>query len=349
MRLHLISLRTLKPRKLALAAAAAAAALGLAACGEKRDTLSAPAAQAQPLNLMLDWFPNADHVGLYEALANGDFRNAGLDVHVHIPSDPATPLQLLAAGKVDVAVSYEPQLMLARDQGEPLVAIGAIVQRPLTSIVSIGSEHITSPAQLKGKRVGDAGIPYQRAYLTTILKRAGVRSSSVKEVDVGANLVPAMLSGRVDATLGAYWNYEAIELRQAGRRANVIHMERVGVPTYDELVLVVREDELATMTNELRRFVQALGRGYEAVRANPGAGVDALVRANPSLSHKLQLASVTATLSSFFPSDSRLPWGWQDGSQWAAYGRWMLREHLIHNAAAVANASTNQLLAGQGP
>ncbi len=324
-------------------------ALMLTACGAKHDTLTPTAHQAQPLNLMLDWFPNADHVGLYEALANGDFRNAGLDVHVHIPSDPATPLQLLAAGKVDVAVSYEPELMLARERGEPLVAIGAIVQRPLTSIVSVGSEHITSTAQLKGKRVGDAGIPYQHAYLTTILKHAGVPASSVKEVNVGANLVPAMLSGRVDATLGAYWNYEAIELRQAGKRPNVIHMERVGVPTYDELVLVVREDEIADMANQLRRFVQALGRGYQAVRSDPQAGVDALVRANPSLSHKLQLASVKATLSSFFPSNPKLPWGWQNASQWTAYGKWMLREHLIHNQATVANASTNQLLAGQGP
>src|SRR5205085_3037091 len=115
------------------------------------------------------------------------------------PTDPATPLQLLEAGKVDVAVSYEPELMLARDKGAPLVAIGAIVQRPLTSIVSLGAKHITSPAQLRGKRVGDAGIPYQHAYLTSILQHAGVSQGSVKEVNVGDNLVPAMLSRRVDA------------------------------------------------------------------------------------------------------------------------------------------------------
>jgi putative hydroxymethylpyrimidine transport system substrate-binding protein len=334
---------------MAAIAAALTAALALAACGEKKDSLTPAAAQAQPVNLMLDWFPNADHVGLYEGLANGDFRNAGIAVHVRIPSDPATPLQLLAAGKVDVAVSYEPELMLARDKGEPLVAIGAIVQRPLTSIMSLGSKHITSPQQLRHKRVGDAGIPYQQAYLSTILGQAGVPPASVKETNVGANLVPAMLSGRVDATLGAYWNYEAIQLRQAGKHPNVIHVENVGVPTYDELVLVVRENELANRTNLLRRFVQALGRGYAAVRANPQAGVDALVRANPSLSPRLQLASVNATLSSFFPTSTGVPWGWQSQSQWNAYGEWMLRHHLISSAATIANASTNQLLAGQGP
>jgi putative hydroxymethylpyrimidine transport system substrate-binding protein len=336
-------------RKLALLAGVLAATLAVAACGEKKDQLTPTASDAQSLNLMLDWFPNADHVGLYQALASGAFAKAGLNVHVRIPADPATPLELLAAGKVDVAVSYEPELMLARDKGEPLVAIGAIVQRPLTSIVSLGSKHITSPAQLRGKRVGDAGIPYQHAYLQTILQRAGVPPASVKEVNVGDNLVPAMLSGRVDATLGAYWNYEAIQLQQAGKRPNVIHVENAGVPDYDELVLVTREDEIASKTNELRRFVQALGRGYELVRADPQAGVSALVQANPSLSPKLQLASVKATLPWFFPASPHEPWGWQNQTQWTAYGEWMLHHHLITNPATVVAASTNQLLAGQGP
>jgi len=336
-------------RKLALVTGVLAMLVGLSACGEKSDTLSASRTPAQSLNLMLDWFPNADHVGLYEALANRDFSQAGLDVHVQVPSDPATPLQLLAAKKVDVAVSYEPELMLARDRGEPLVAIGAIVQRPLTSIVSLGSKHITSPAQLRAKRVGDAGIPYQHAYLTTILAHAGVSPGSVKEVNVGDNLVPAMLSGRVDATIGAYWNYEAIQLRQQGRRANVIHVENAGVPTYDELVLVAHESTVANQANLLRRFVQALGRGYAAVRADPQAGVAALVRANPSLQTKLQLASVKATLPWYFPTEANRPWGWQNPRQWTAYGKWMLDRHLISNPAAVADASTNQLLAGQGP
>ena len=172
------------------------AALALAACGEKKDTLTPAAAQTQPLNLMLDWLPNADHVGLYAALADGDFTQAGLAVHVHVPTDPATPLQLLAAGKVDAAISYEPELLLARDAGEPLVAIAAIVQRPLTSIVSLGSKHITTPRQLRGKRIGNAGIPYQEAYLKTILARAAVAARTVKEVNLGAKHVPPMVAGR---------------------------------------------------------------------------------------------------------------------------------------------------------
>ena len=330
---------------LAILVSAAAASLALAACGEKKDVLAPTSSQS--LNVMLDWLPNADHVGIYQALAEGDFAHAGLTVRLQEPSDPAAPLQLVAAGKVDIAISYEPELLLARDRGEPLASIAALVQRPLTSIVSLGARHIRTVAQLRGKRVGDAGIPYQHAYLTTILARGGVPASSVREINVGDNLVPAMLAGRVDATLGAYWNVEAVQLSQMGKRPNVIRMDQVGVPTYDELVLVARESTIAAKADQLRRFVQALARGYQAVRADPQAGVASLVRANPSLDAKLQQASVAATLPAFFPPPGQ-PWGWQDPGQWSAYGQWMLSQHLISNPAAATDASTNELLAGQG-
>jgi putative hydroxymethylpyrimidine transport system substrate-binding protein len=339
-------------RRIVALAAAAALALGLAAvlagCGEKQEAVKGSASSSQAFTLMLDWFPNADHVGIYQALAEGDFAKAGLDVHVQVPSDPAAPLRLLAAGKVDAAISYEPEVLLARNQNLPLVSVGALVQKPLTSIVSIGSRHITSPAKLKGKRVGDAGIPYQHAYLTTILARAGLPESSVKEINVGDNLVPAMLAGRVDATLGAFWNYEAIQLAGLRKHPSVIHMEQVGVPTYDELVLVVRRNTIINHPDLVRRFVQSLARGYESVRRDPQAAVGNLVHASSGLDPKLQLASVNATLAAFFPSSSTHPWGWQDPKQWAAYGQWMLSHHLISSVNAVLDASTNELLAGQG-
>lgn len=335
-------------RTAALAACAVLAALALAACGEKHDTLTPQPADAQSLSLMLDWLPNADHVGIYAAQARGDFARAGLDVHIRAPTDPASPLQMVESGRVDVAVSYEPQLMLARNQGATVLGIGALVQRPLTSIISIGAKHITTAADLRGKTVGTAGIPYQKAYLDTILRHVHVPVRSVKQVNVGSDLVPSMISKRVDATLGGYWNYEAIQLRQQHRNPNVIHVEHAGVPTYDELVFVTTEKFFADHTNELRRFVQAVGRGYQSVRADPAAGIKALDAANPSLNPKLQAAAVRATLPAFFPTGNH-PWGWQDQTQWNAYGKWMLDHHLITEPSAAAAASTNQLLAGQGP
>ena len=186
-------------------------ALALSACGVKQDVIST--AKTKSFTVMLDWFPNADHAALYSAIAHGDFRAVGLDVQPVVPSETAEPLKLLAAGKVDMAISYEPELLLARDQGLKLVSIGALVQRPLTSIIALPGAHVSSVADLAGKTVGTAGIPYQAAELRTALQSAGVNPASVKEVNVGFNLVPAMLSGKVAATLGGYWNYEAIQLR----------------------------------------------------------------------------------------------------------------------------------------
>ncbi len=330
-----------------LIAVLAVLSLTLAACGEKKNALAPSPGSAQPFTVMLDWFPNADHVGIYEALANRDFSNAGLDVHVQVPSDPATPLRLLAAGKVDAAISYEPEVLLAREQGLQVVSVAAIVQEPLTSIVSLASKHITDPSRLRGKRVGDAGIAYQHAYLTTILQHAGVPTGSVKEINVGANLVPALLSGRVDAVLGAYWNYEAIQLAQMHKRTNVIRMDQVGVPDYNELVVAVRASTIVNHPDLVRRFVQALARGYRSARSDPAAAVQNLVKANSGLDPKLQLASVRATVPAFFPTGPH-PWGWQDPAQWNAYGNWMLSHHLISNPNDPIGASTNELLAGQG-
>jgi putative hydroxymethylpyrimidine transport system substrate-binding protein len=335
-------------RRLLALSALALIPVALAACGEKQESINPSHGSTQSLTLMLDWLPNADHVGIYQALADGDFGKAGLDVHVEVPSNPASPLQLLDAGKVDAAISYEPELLLARNQNQPLVSVAAIVQEPLTSIVSVGSKRIKTPSQLKGKRVGDAGIPYQSAFLTTILSHAGVPAGSVKETNVGANLVPAMLSGSVDATLGAYWNYEAIQLAQLGKRPNVIRVDRAGVPTYDELVLVVRQSTLVNHPDEIRRLVQAMARGYQSARSDPAAAVANLVHANPGLQPKLQAAAVDATLPAFFPSNTSLPWGWQDPTQWNAFGQWMMANHLISNPNAVTDASTNEELAGQG-
>ena len=184
------------------------------------------------------------------------------------------------------------------------MSVGALVQKPLTSLMSVGKDAIRAPEQLRGKRVGTAGIPYQSAYLETILRTAGVDPSSVKETNVGFGLVPAMLSGKVDATLGAFWNYEGVDLERRKKDPVILRMEDLGVPTYSELVLVVRRRDLDQDFGGLvRRFVQATGKGHEALREDPAAGIDALLEADPGLDRGLQEAVVDATLPVFFPED----------------------------------------------
>jgi putative hydroxymethylpyrimidine transport system substrate-binding protein len=340
-----ISRRTHHVIRRTIAAIAVIALLGIAACGEKDEPAGGGAADR--LTLMLDYFPNADHAGIYAAQASGAFRQAGLDVDVKTPSDPAAPLKLLAAGKVDVAISYEPEVLLARDRGLDVVSIGAVVQKPLTSIMSLASKRIRTPEDLEGKRVGTAGIPYQSAYLRTILDRAGVDAGSVREVSVGFNLVPAMLSKKVDATLGAFWNYEGVQLAREGKHPRIIRMEQAGVPVYDELVLVARRDALSgERREELHRLLVALGRGHRSAREDPEAAVDALVRAAPDLDKGLQLASLQATLPVMFPPEGR-PWGWQDPAAWRAYAAWMKARGLLERTPVASAAMTNDLLAGQ--
>jgi putative hydroxymethylpyrimidine transport system substrate-binding protein len=337
-----------RSRSALLAAACAAGLIALTGCGTKQDALSAPA--AKPFTVMLDFFPNADHAALYSAIARGDFRAVGLDVQPEAPAEPAEPLKLLAAGRVDMAISYEPELLLARDQGLKVVSIGALVQRPLTSIIALPAKHVASVADLAGKRVGTAGIAYQAAELRTALEHAGVAPGSVRETNVGFNLVPAMISGKVDATVGGFWNYEAIQLRLAHKRPTVIPVDQAGVPTYDELVLVVREDEARTRGVDLRAFLQALTRGEREVRADPVAASTLLVKANPSLEPKLQLESIKQTLPAAVPADTSKPYGWQDPTAWAAFGAWMFSHKLLSHDPSTGGLPpfTNEFLPGQG-
>jgi putative hydroxymethylpyrimidine transport system substrate-binding protein len=329
------------------AGAALALALGLAACGTKQETITAAA--AKPFTVMLDWFPNADHAALYTGIARGDFRAVGLDVKPVVPAETAEPLKLLAAGKVDMAISYEPQLLLARDQGLKLVSIGALVQRPLTSIIALPEAHVASIAQLAGKTVGTAGIPYQAAELHAALEHAGVDPAKVREVDVGFDLVPAMLSGKVAATLGGYWNYEAVQLRLMHKHPLVIPVNEAGVPSYDELVLVVRESEARTDGVDLRAFMQALTRGQKQVRADPAAAAKLIVKANPAAEERLQLASIEQTLPATQPADGSDPYGWQEPSAWASFAEWMLSHGLLrHSPDTGLPPFTNEYLPGQG-
>jgi putative hydroxymethylpyrimidine transport system substrate-binding protein len=317
----------------------------LAGCGEKEDVLEPRG--SKHVELMLDYFPNADHAGIYAAQAGGHFEQAGLDVAIRQPPDPAAPIKQVAAGRVDLAISYEPEVLRARDQGLPVISVGAIVQKPLTSIISLPEAGIRDPADLEGKTVGTAGIDYQSAYLRTILLEAGVPPRTVKERNVGFSLTPALLTGRVDAVLGAFWNYEGTELRLRGKRPRIIRMEDAGVPTYNELVLVANKRTLERDAEKLRAFIGALSRGTRDLREDPDRAIDGLLEANPDLDPELQRAVVEVTLPLFFPPRGR-PFGWQDPRQWDAFSAWMKDNRLLERPPDADASFDNELLPGSG-
>jgi putative hydroxymethylpyrimidine transport system substrate-binding protein len=329
---------------LALAAAVLASVVLVAGCGAKKERTE-PGGLV-PFELMLDYFPNADHAAIYAAQSQGYFKQAGLDLKIRKPNDPSVPIKQVAAGRVDLAISYEPELLRARDDGLSVISVGALVQKPLTSIISLDKPAITRASQLAGKKVGTAGIDYQTAYLKTILAHAHVNPSSVTERNVGFNLVPALVSHEVDAILGGYWNYEGVQLRLAKKHPHILRLEQLGVPNYDELVLVANADGLEQNGQNIHRFLGALARGVKFLERDQSAAVDALLKANPDLDPKLQRASVKVTLPAFLPPAGK-PFGWQDPAQWGAFATWM-HENGILKGSGGTGAFTNQELPGEG-
>ena len=226
---------------------------------------------AAELALMLDYFPNADHAGIYAAQAGDHFERAGLDVKIRQPADPGRADQAggrRAGGPGD----------LLRARGAARTGRGAGGDRRWPRSCASRSRRssrcpragVRSPKDLEGKTVGTAGIDYQSAYLRTILLEAGVDPKTVKERDVGFGLSPALLTKRVDATLGAFWNYEGTDLELRGRNPQIIKVDDAGVPPYDELVLVANEDALERDGERIRAFIGALGRGTKDLRDGPG-------------------------------------------------------------------------------
>lgn len=296
----------------------------------------------RPVSILLDWYPNTDHAGLYAAVARGDFRAAGVSPTISVPSNPDAALEEVAAGKADFAVSYEPDVLLARAQGIPVVAVMALVDRPLNTILSLASSHITTAADLRGKRIGITGVPSDHAVVQAVLEYAHLPPSSVTVVNVGYNLLPALLHHRVDAVEGVYWTWEAVQLQLQGYRTNVLHLEDVGVPTYDELVLVTSDRLVRTDPSLVRRVVQAVQQGYAYAAAHPVAAGTDLLRETHGLSPRLVRASLRLLAPAF---DSGVPTvGYMSPQAWTAYMRWMVHDRLLSHPVAIAGALTDAFL-----
>ena len=318
-------------RFLALAAIAAACAVP-----------SASAAGTTNVSVLLDWTPNPDHVGLFYAQDKGLFAKRGLDVSIKTPSDPTTALKLVAAGKVDYAVSYEQEVYFAAAKKLPVIAVAAIVPRPLNSIMAIDPS-IKTVADLKGKTIGVTGVPSDDASLATALSQAGLTTADVKVQHVGYNLLPALLGHKVDAVLGVYRNVEGIELRQRGFKPTIIPLDKAGVPTYDELVLVASADRLRTdpaYANKTKRFVNGFLAGTAAARTHLKTSL-AVLRKETQSSAKFLAAATPATLALLTGPGGV---GCMRTATWARFGAWMHARGLLKTAVLAKTAMTTAFL-----
>jgi putative hydroxymethylpyrimidine transport system substrate-binding protein len=339
----------LKSRTSATLAVALAAFAGtvLAGCGEKEETTSAGSTEA--FTLALDFYVNPDHAGIYTALERGYFEQAGLDVQPQVPSDPAAPIKQVAARNADLAISYQPEVTLARDQGLPVKAVAALVPSPLTSLISLPDAKIQDVTDLRGKTVATAGIPYQTDFLETMLEEAGVPPDDVEQVDVGLNLLPAVLSGRADAILGGFLNVEGVDLEERGKDPRVVPVDELGVPTYDELVLVANEDAIEEDSEPIRLFIAALERGTEDAVDDPAAATDAVLAAGDGLDPKLTKAEIDATLPLLLPDTGNHPYGHMDPREWEEFAGFFADRGLIERRPTAGDLLTNELLPGEIP
>ncbi|MDI2091738.1 ABC transporter substrate-binding protein [Commensalibacter oyaizuii] len=244
------------------------------------------------VTVILDWFLNAGHQSLLAAQYSGAFQRHGLDVELIAPADPGTPPRLVAAGQADMAISYPIQLGMMVDQHIPLVQVGSLLNQPLDVLIT--NDRIKSIKDLKGKKIGVSVAGDERAVLGTILQSAGLKLSDVQLINVNFQLEQALMTGAVDAIIGANRNYELIDLQQRNVQVSTFYPEKYGIPAYDELIFITRPDY--AKDPKIARFMQALKEGGEYLKLHPDEIFDKAVKDHPELNTELNKAAWQATL-----------------------------------------------------
>ena len=304
----------------------ALAGAGLLGLGAARFGTSA-AQEPTSVTLALDWYPNANHAGIYLAQARDLFAPVGLAPEIYTPADPTTVLQTVGAGRDDFGISYQTEVLLARAQGVPVVSVAAVVQVPLLVMMTLTERGIVRPSDLRGKSIGSSGLASDEAFLSTILAADGVSLDEVEIVNVGYDLLPAIASGRVDAVTGVYWNHETLIADREGYDVSLLRFEDWGVPPFYELVLVASEETVARRPEVVAALVSAMGAGYVAAAADPAAALAALAAASPDLDVEIETEAVPLSAPTWLDGNGRF--GVQTAERWDAFGGWLADNGLI--------------------
>ena len=325
-------------------------ALLLAACGSDTeapaDTGAGSTGEAATLTVALDWFPNPDHVALYYALDNGYFADQNLTVEFETPSDVTAGLKLVAQNQFDLSIFYQGDMFFAAQEGLPVIAVGSLVPQPLNSLMALADSKVQGVDSVKGATIGVAGLPFDDAILETIRQSQGLAEGDVESVNVGFDLVPALLSEQVDAAIGTYFNIEGIHIEsQTGEAPVIVKMEELGVPTYDELIVVGNSERLqddAAYADAVRRFLTALTEATVAAQADEAGSIE-LMKTNTEYTAEEIEAMVPDTLP-LLSSPEGFGTGCFSLENWATFGDWMLANGLLDGEIDPATIATNEYL-----
>jgi putative hydroxymethylpyrimidine transport system substrate-binding protein len=294
--------------------------------------MSAPASAAGPdkLTVLLDWFVNPDHAPLVIAKEGGYFARHNLDVDLVAPADPSAPPRLVAAGKGDVAITYQSDLMLQVTEGLPLVRFGTLIETPLNCLIVLKDGPIKSLADLKGKKIGYSVASSQSLYLDAILGSVGLTTKDVTLVNVNFDLVTALASGQVDAAIDGYRNVEMIQLAQLGKPGIAFYPEEHGVPAYDELIY----ETSTKLKNDPRlpRFLAAIEEATIFITNHPDEALAMFLKAHTDLDDELNRQSFALTLPRFAKRPEAL-----DAGRYERFAAFMVKGKLIKSAPPLAS------------
>jgi putative hydroxymethylpyrimidine transport system substrate-binding protein len=280
------------------------------------------------LTLLLDWFVNPDHAPLFVAQEQGYFAAHGLEVEMIAPADPNDPPKLVAAGKADIALSYQPQLYVQVAAGLPLTRFGTLIATPLNTLLVLADGPIKSIADLKGRKVGFSIGGFEDALLRAMLARHGLTLDDITLINVNFSLSPALLAGHVDAVIGAYRNFELNQMAIEGHQGRAFYVEEEGVPSYDELILVANPEHMDRAV--LRRFLDALEDGVRYLINHPEESWQLFIRGRGELDDELNRLAWRDTLARFALRPAAL-----DRARYTRFARFMQEQGLIPEALAI--------------
>jgi putative hydroxymethylpyrimidine transport system substrate-binding protein len=262
--------------------------------------IASPAFAADKLTVLLDWYVNPDHAPLIVAQEGGYFAKHDLDVDLQVPSDASAGPRLVAAGRADVAISYQPDLMLQTKEGVPVVRFGTLIDSPLNCLMVLKDGPVKELADLKGKTIGFSISSFQQAYLNAILGTVGLSATDVKSVNLNFNLVPPLLAHQVDAVMDGYRNVELIQLEAEGHPVQAWFPEEHGVPAYDELIYEAARDKVNDP--RLPRFLAAIGEATAFIKEKPDEALALFLKSHKDIDNDLTRKQFAATVQ-YFPDD----------------------------------------------
>ena len=259
--------------------------------------IAAPAAAADKMTLILDWFVNPDHGPIIIAEEKGFFAEQGLEIEVIAPADPADPPKMVAAGSVDLAVSYQPQLHLQVHEGLPLIRVGTLVATPLNCLLVLKDGPVQTLADLKGRKVGYSVAGVEEALLTTILARAGLTMADIDLINVNWSLSPSLMSGQVDAVIGAFRNFELNQMDIEDIPGRCFYLEEEGLPAYDELIYVANPESMDR--EKIARFLTAIELATQYIINHPEESWEVFAATGAELRDELNARAWLDTLPRF--------------------------------------------------